>query len=943
MVEIATRLLDISDPIEGPVFFPELKAMLDRMWESLSNQATVAAEASSPVSFVASCSPPLLELVPLRTVVQIVLPFDAGPAPKLIVDDHPEYTIVYHDGSTIPEEGLQSGRPLSVIFTGTTWRLTYPTSAAEIADPGPQADPNVAIFENRALAATAADDGDIGPDVDTVVTLGRVYGGDNGGGTYRFSLSDPGEEDQFPASGGGYWYLTETDPIVGESDFTYGRRDWSATGTGLLPQPLTIGTLVDVAGVGRVLEIEGEERIYSRKLFRVDTTRIYRVTGEVRQTVDPDVAGESEYLLGVHCLDADFQTLGGATRYCGALNEEIVVADGWREFSGTITGTHASDQKAFVVGTVYGRIEARVNRASGSGTAQLRRVRFEDVTAEYGQETKFGGGFPALLNSRGHVFSLTDYMDRLAVPGTEASDTAGLERWIASGEKGLNLNLAQFNLSGGTYVLPAGAKLRGEHRSGSILKCVDPSQDVVFLDPAAGNCSLKRLRLLGPQDTVSTYVDGQIAVGNPNDGEDCDGFEMDEVDLIGWAHGGVLLHRGQHPRVTRCWIEHVGRHGIMMAGGYGERVWGNVIKNVAPGAFGTAPIINRYGISFTSDGFGAGFPVNQDMMCAWNYIEGVATWKGIDVHAMRGGKICFNTIVDTMIAIAVAPSSGDNNDPAEDVLVQGNRCRTTTTYRRAGILITGVDSSRPTEDIQILDNTLDGYGCNQATFDLAGSGTDEGAIHARYALGTIVRGNTIRNWNKIAINLRGDVTGGCVEGNDIGNGNTVDSTQIAIAVREANTVSAAVRPNTIRRTSGSMVGLSVGGSAPSDPWGPRVGKQHMIGVPTPLAAGSFVLMHPESEYVVYGSVNNFDLASIAGKTSTGPFNAVDMNVTVSGARVGDRVVAIIPSAATGLVPLGGAVIANDTVSIYWTNPSGSAIDAPNTLDVTVGVAKRGVV
>lgn len=175
-----------------------------------------------------------------------------------------------------------------------------------------------------------------------------------------------------------------TKPVMKEvydSNFQHGKEYWSDTYVGDDLPPTNTGTVVTTSD-GKVLKLTGTKRLYSRNAIPVNPNRVYRMTFQVRQTVDSTTSGTSNVYAGVVTLDENLQNISGGAglhRYFSAQAEEIVVEDNWQTFTGLITGI-GDDKDQFRDGTVFVRPMFIVNHNEGDGTVEVREIVFEDVT-----------------------------------------------------------------------------------------------------------------------------------------------------------------------------------------------------------------------------------------------------------------------------------------------------------------------------------------------------------------------------------------------------------------------------------------------------------------------------------------------------------------------------------------------------------------------------------
>ncbi|MGN6535219.1 MAG: hypothetical protein ACTHKQ_05740 [Mesorhizobium sp.] len=543
--------------------------------------------------------------------------------------------------------------------------------------------------------------------------------------------------------------------------------------------------------------------------------------------------------------------------------------------------------------------------------------------------------FPALIQGRDAGWGLRAFNQGAGL-GNESADSAALTSALASGEQNIIVDAKTFKIAAGTYNMVAGQRLSGMGRFASILKCYDTTLNRALIKPTH-NCELRDFWLRGPQDTISAYLSGQKGVGDFSESDLPARMSVQGMRISGWADCGIHVIGDRDGKYHHNWVHNCGRMGARFTGGLRTSFNFNNVYTIAPGSGGNSPAINAYGVSFSHDGATTGFEKPTDIQCFGNVIRDIPSWEGIDCHSVDGFDVSHNTILDTMLGIYLGPSSGSNNTNARRHRCIGNHIETTATYRRQGIVVIPSASGYSEGNgraLVVTDNIIIGHGLNQALYD-AGIGITTGAaLTIAYADHASVKDNSIHSWNYAAIELLSNMNGGEVSGNEIGDGTATNGILDAIRVSDPTTISATVGRNTIRRTSGSMTGIRVSGSAGSGAFGPRIHKQNMIGVPTPLASGSYALMHPESTIEIDGSSTQ----NIGNITAGGM--SVDIAITVTGAAVGDKVANIYRTGTEDLVVVDARVSAANTVSFKLRNPTGSDID-PASQTYTALVTKRG--
>lgn len=136
---------------------------------------------------------------------------------------------------------------------------------------------------------------------------------------------------------------------------------------------------------GSVLEATGPNRwVYAKHAIPIDIQKSYRVTFRVKQ-VATNGNNKNIVYAGVATLGGQYQNLSGGSgthRYCAASSEVIKVEDGWRTYSGIISGIGDSKNN-LRAGTVYVRPMMILNHeGDDEGIVHVDMLTFEDATAE---------------------------------------------------------------------------------------------------------------------------------------------------------------------------------------------------------------------------------------------------------------------------------------------------------------------------------------------------------------------------------------------------------------------------------------------------------------------------------------------------------------------------------------------------------------------------------
>ena len=173
----------------------------------------------------------------------------------------------------------------------------------------------------------------------------------------------------------------KTGSMINNPFFEAGKSFWSLSSSGETVADTTIGTIVNGVGSngGKVWELTGSQWVFWGPAIPVNTSKTYRGKFRVRQTVDQTSGGSVVY-AGLATLDVNYQNLTGGAgthRYFIASSQTITVANGWREYTGTISGIGDLSTN-FRAGTVYVRPMFIVNYSAGNGTVQVDALEFFD-------------------------------------------------------------------------------------------------------------------------------------------------------------------------------------------------------------------------------------------------------------------------------------------------------------------------------------------------------------------------------------------------------------------------------------------------------------------------------------------------------------------------------------------------------------------------------------
>lgn len=136
---------------------------------------------------------------------------------------------------------------------------------------------------------------------------------------------------------------------------------------------------------GNALQItESSKYMFYSKPVPIDPTHTYKVTFRVKQTVQGSVANTSKIYAGVAGYNVNKSPLSTSTfgthRWCAVAGRELLVAEDWMEFTGTINGEGDEGYDQFIAGTRYISPVFIVNYAGGTGTAIVDMCMVEDIT-----------------------------------------------------------------------------------------------------------------------------------------------------------------------------------------------------------------------------------------------------------------------------------------------------------------------------------------------------------------------------------------------------------------------------------------------------------------------------------------------------------------------------------------------------------------------------------
>ena len=167
------------------------------------------------------------------------------------------------------------------------------------------------------------------------------------------------------------------------ADFTVSSREDFVTGRDDSP---TAGDAAKLTTLERGFKAMGSNIwCFSRQFFKIDPRRTYEIRFRVKQLVASD-NGTSSVYAGVATYDHNQDYINARSGGAGTYNyacvsgENIKVSDGWREYTGYITGEGLRGNN-FRHGTRFVRLMFIVNyRSSGNPESQVEYLEIRDVT-----------------------------------------------------------------------------------------------------------------------------------------------------------------------------------------------------------------------------------------------------------------------------------------------------------------------------------------------------------------------------------------------------------------------------------------------------------------------------------------------------------------------------------------------------------------------------------
>lgn len=245
--------------------------------------------------------------------------------------------------------------------------------------------------------------------------------------------------------------------------------------------------------------------------------------------------------------------------------------------------------------------------------------------------------------------------------------------------------LPQMTTPGDQFYVPAGTNLQiteqivfnttARVEGGGTITQRTPGQAGVVIGPAAHGSIVRDVTLNGTGFATLANNSHAVRVVGTSAGARLRDVLIENVKINNWQQYGVYSDLAENLDVHDCEMNGIHYAGVGLLSPRGFKVVGNNISTIQ----GLATNNNGYGIfasrlsSFTE----TDRPMAQKGLIAFNTVDGVPTWEGIDTHAGVDIHIIGNKVFNTRVGIAVV--SGVNQAGvaafgAKNIIVAANEC-----------------------------------------------------------------------------------------------------------------------------------------------------------------------------------------------------------------------------------------------------------------------------
>jgi hypothetical protein len=245
--------------------------------------------------------------------------------------------------------------------------------------------------------------------------------------------------------------------------------------------------------------------------------------------------------------------------------------------------------------------------------------------------------------------------------------------------------LTQMNVPGDQFYVPTGTNLTitepitfnttARVEGGGTITQRTPGRAGIVIGPAAHGSIVRDVILNGTGFATLASGSYAIQIVGTSVNDRLRDILIDNVRINNWQQYGIYSDLSENLEVGGCEINGIHYAGIGLLSPRGFKVIGNTVATIQ----GLATNQNGYGIfaSRLSAFSDTVRPVAQKGLIAFNVVDGVPTWEGIDTHAGTDIDIIGNKVYNTRVGIAVVSgvnTAGVAAFGAKNMKIIGNLC-----------------------------------------------------------------------------------------------------------------------------------------------------------------------------------------------------------------------------------------------------------------------------
>lgn len=245
--------------------------------------------------------------------------------------------------------------------------------------------------------------------------------------------------------------------------------------------------------------------------------------------------------------------------------------------------------------------------------------------------------------------------------------------------------MTQMNVPGDQFYVPTGSNLTitapitfntpARIEGGGTITQRTPGRPGIIIGPAAHGSIVRDVILNGTGYATLAAGSYAIQVVGTSVADRLRDVLIDNVRINNWQQYGVYSDLADNLEVAGCEMNGIHYAGVGLLSPRGFKVIGNNISTIQ----GLASNSNGYGIfaSRLSSFSETVRPVAQKGLIAFNTVDGVPTWEGIDTHAGTDIDIIGNKVFNTRVGIAVVSgvnTAGVAAFGAKNMKIIANEC-----------------------------------------------------------------------------------------------------------------------------------------------------------------------------------------------------------------------------------------------------------------------------